>query len=536
MIFNPLEEYESKYKQLHHKNARAFLDELIAKAQVNADENRKTVKHYADFQANRKKLQSKLNWLQFLRVLTIITILLIPIAIWVLTPKIKALRQEIASADKQIADLLSLSWKQMNPLNRLFSDRDALTIIEKTLPDIQFAPCFSVEQELDMSVNYDFSSSADDTDHSTLDVLSGTYNENPFLFETRLVHRMGMETYHGYKTIHWTSTAVINGKHITQHHSQTLHATVTKPKPFYSTQFLLHYCSQAGPDLSFTRDATHLDQKSDKALERYVKRGEKKLKRKTDKAIKQNQDFVSMSNTDFEVLFDATDRDHEVQFRTLFTPLAQTNVVDLIRSQSGYGDDFDFIKRKRTNRIITKHSQGRNVNLLAASYQSYDYDAICQNFLDKNAQFFKELYFDFAPLWAIPAYQERPVHSLKPIPDHTQQYSIKECETLSNLINEKEIAHPKSQTRAIVKSSFIESKNGIDEIGINAYSYDIAKQTDFVTMLGGDGRLHTVHVPWDEYLPLQTNHRFFVAPTERAKDRTVLATRNHLSIFNHSNT
>lgn len=537
MIFNPLEEYESKYKQLHHENARAFLDELTARAQVNADENRKTVKAYADLQVSRKKLKSKLNWLQFLRVLTIITILLIPIAIWVLTPKIKALRQEIADADKRIDELLALAWKQMSPLNRLFTDRDALTLIEKTMPDLQFAPRFTIEQELDMAVNYDFHTSAEaDTDHSTLDVLAGKYNENPFLFETRLIHRLGFETYHGYKTIHWTTSAIVNGKRVTQHHSQTLHASVTKPKPFYSTQLLLHYCAQAGPDLSFTRDATQLDRKNGKQIERYVKRGEKKLKRLTDKAIKQNRDFVSMSNTDFEVLFDATDRDHEVQFRTLFTPLAQTNVVDLIRSQVGYGDDFNFIKRKRANQIITQHSQRRNMQLTAATYQSYDYDAICKNFLDKNVQYFKDVYFDFAPLWAIPAYQERPVHSLKPIPDHTQQYSVKECETLTNLIHEKDIAHPDSQTQSIVKSSFIASKNGIDEIDVSAYSYDIAKRVASITVLGGDGRLHAVNVPWDEYLPLQTNHRLFVAPTEKVKDRTVLAARNDLCIFNHSNT
>ena len=77
--------------------------------------------------------------------------------------------------------------------------------------------------------------------------------------------------------------------------------------------------------------------------------------------IKENRDFTSMSNTDFEVLFDALDRTDEVQFRTLFTPLAQTNMVSLIRSQTGYGDDFVFVKANRMNFVATDHSQGRDI-------------------------------------------------------------------------------------------------------------------------------------------------------------------------------
>ena len=248
-----------------------------------------------------------------------------------------------------------------------------------------------------MMINYDFCEYNED-EESTVDVLAGHYNENPFLFENKLIHTMGTETYHGYKTIHWTETyRDSNGKLRTRTRSQTLHATVTKPKPFYRTQIVLNYCSQGGPELSFSRDATHLERKNERQIERYVKRGERKLKRKTDKAIANNQDFMSMSNSDFEVLFDALDRTNEVQFRTLFTPLAQTNMVDLLLSKEGFGDDFHFIKLRRTNKIISNHSQGRAVNLLANQYTSYSFDMIKENFIGKNISFFKAVYFDFAP-------------------------------------------------------------------------------------------------------------------------------------------
>ena len=532
MIYNPLEEFDGKFKELHLDNTKKHLEELVSKSGVNIEENRKTVKEYNDLKENLTKIKKKYNLWRFLRVVMIITLILIPLVIIKITPKIKALRSEIEQADKKISELLTLAERQMAPLNSLFSDRDALKIIESTIPMISFEPCFSVKQEANMITNYDFNDH-NNGEQSTTDVLAGHYNENPFLFENKLIHKMGVEIYHGYKTIRWTETyRGSDGKMHTRTKSETLHATVTKPKPFYSNQVLLNYCAQGGPELSFTRDATHLEAKSDKEIDRYVKKGEKKLKKMTDKAIKNNKDFVSMSNSDFEVLFDALDRTNEVQFRTLFTPLAQTNMVDLIRSHSGFGDDFNFIKQNRTNKIVTHHSQGRAVNLLASAYFSYSFDIIKENFINKNTDYFKAVYFDFAPLWAIPIYQERPVHSLDPIPDYSQKYSYKECEALANKVNPTYVVHPKTKTRAILKSSFVNSKNGIDEISICAYSYDIIPRVDLVPVHGGDGRWHSVPVPWDDYIPLEAKNNFFVADTELAKDRTIVSKRNNVCIFN----
>ena len=531
MIYNPQEEYDSKFRSLHASNTEKFFDALVLKSGVDVEENRKTVKEYDASLENLKKLKRKLNLWRFLRVLMIITLILIPLVILKITPKIRGMRKEIEEADKRTEELLSLAERQMAPLNALFTDEDALRIIEGTIPSLSFAPCFSAEQEMNMTVNFDFEGH-NNREMSTLDLLAGHYNENPFLFENRLIHEMGVEIYHGYKTIHWTERyRGSDGKMHTRTRSQTLHATVTKPKPFYRTQVLLHYCAQGGPELSFTRDASRLHEKSEKEIDRYVKKGEKKLKRMTDDAIKENRDFVSMSNSDFEVLFDALDRTNEVQFRSLFTPLAQTNMVDLIRSQTGYGDDFHFVKNRRTNRIVTEHSQGRELVLRSGAYPSYSYDQIRENFTGKNADYFKAVYFDFAPLWAVPIYQERPVHSLDPLPDYAQMYSYKESEALANRMRPSEVVHPRTKTRAILKSSLVSSREGIDEVALTAFSYDIMKRVDFVPMLGGDGRLHSVPVPWDDYIPLEANHNFFVAASSLAENRSVTARRSELCMF-----
>ena len=531
VIYNPLEDYEKKLRNLHIEKTNRHLEDLVRQSGVDIEQNRKTVNLYNQYRENLVKMKKKLTWLKVLRVLMCITLVLIPLVILKTTPKIKSLKVEIEEADKKAEELLSEAYRQMQSLNNLFTDRDALLLIEEVMPLLSFDERLSVKQEADMMINYDFREHNED-EESTIDVLAGHYNENPFLFENKLIHTMGTETYHGYKTIHWTETyRDSNGKLRTRTRSQTLHATVTKPKPFYHTQIVLNYCSQGGPELSFSRDATHLERKNERQIERYVKRGERKLKRKTDKAIANNQDFMSMSNSDFEVLFDALDRTNEVLFRTLFTPLAQTNMVDLILSQVGYGDDFHFIKHRRTNKIISNHSQGRAVNLLANQYTSYSFDIIKENFIGKNISFFKAVYFDFAPLLAIPAYQERPVHSLKPIPDYEQLHSIKECEALSNCVARRHMVHPDTKTEAILRTAFVNTENDTDEISITAYSYDIAKRVDVVSVHGGDGRFHNVPVEWDEYLPLEAINRFFVAANGLEKSQSVLARRNGLCIF-----
>ena len=531
VIYNPLEEFDSKYRELHLKNADQFFESLVQQSGIDIEQNRETVKVYNGYKENIAELKKKVNKLRFWRVVMCITILLIPFVIKKTTPKIKELRKEIEEADQRADAVLEEANRQMLPLNALFKERDSIVLIEKTIPMISFDKCFSVEQEMDMKINYDFKE-YNNKEQSTVEVLAGRYNDNPFLFENKVVHRMGMETYHGYKTIHWTETyRDSDGKTRTRTKSETLHATVRKPKPFYKNQIVLNYCSQGGPDLTFSRDASHLDRKSERAIERYIDRGERKLDRKTDQAISQNDDFMSMSNTDFEVLFDALDRSNEVQFRTLFTPLAQTNMVELLLSKVGYGDDFIFKKAKRTNRIISEHSQERNIYLLPDNYTSYSYDIIKENFIGKNQEFFKAVYFDFAPIWAIPIYQERPVHSLKPLPDYSQVYSMKECEALANSVSYCFSAHPNTKSQVIMKTSFVRSKDNIDEICITTYSYDVRKRVDVVSVHGGDGRYHDVSVTWKEYFPLEARNNFYVSTEEIAADKKVIGRHNGLCIF-----
>ncbi len=531
MIFHPLEDYEKTLKNKHLQQTTRFFDRLVAQSGVNIAENRATVKKMNELREKLSKLKRKRNWLRVLRVVLCITILLIPLVIYKLTPVIRELKEDIDEADKKADELMQEALRQMLPLNNLFTSWDCIQLLEETLPALHFETQLSVEQERDMRNNYDLDE-IDESEISTLDILAGRYNGNPLLFERRLVHEMGMETYHGSTTISWTEwERNSEGELERVTHTETLHASVTKPKPFYHEETVLHYGAQGGPELSFTRDASHLDQKSERQIERYVKKGSKKLQRLNEKAIKIGDDFMSMSNEEFEVLFDALDRTNEVQYRTLFTPLAQTNMVDLLLSKSGYGDDFAFIKRKRMNTIVSKHSQERPLLLLSGQYVSYSFDIIKENFIQGNTEFFKGVYFDLAPILAVPMYQESPVHSLDPIKDSPQLYAEREYEVLANLLDESLLVHPDTQTKSILKSKYTKSAQGADEARITAYSYDTISRVDVVSVYGGDGHYHDVDVYWDEYIPLEEENVFRIGAQNIAQNMTTLANKHGLCIY-----
>lgn len=538
MIFHPLEEYEKSLKQTHSAHTAAFFKELEEKAKVQVEENRATVAKYNAQQEKANGIQKKAGLLKGLRIaaivvavlfiissllllvteeillgviLLVLAIALFTITRFVLKPKIQNLNQLVEQENAAAEQLLQACRKQMAPLNNLFDPWDGIRLLEKTIPLFSFQPNFPISQEQDMVDHYNFGA-YDVKDESVIDTLSGTYNSNPFLFERRRIHEMGMETYHGHKTIHWVERYTDgNGKRRTRHRSQTLHATVTKPKPFYRTETKLHYGAQAGPDLSFSRDNKHLEDKSERAIESMVRKGEKKLQKKAEKSMENNQNFMGMTNTEFDVLFDALDRDHEVQFRLLFTPLAQTNMVDLLLSETGYGDDFDFYKRRRMNTIVTEHAQHRDLLLQPKTLQSHDYDQVRQKFQSAHEEYFKSIYFDFAPLLALPVYQERPVHSLDPIPDDYPRYTMRECEVLANAMDPQQLVHPQSRTKAILKATHTSSEGSADTVRISAYTYDTIPRVDVVHVRGGDGRMHGVPVHWDEYIPLETHKQLLVS-------------------------
>ena len=91
--------------------------------------------------------------------------------------------------------------------------------------------------------------------------------------------------------------------------------------------------------------------------------------------------------------------------------------------------------------------------------------------------------------------------------------------------------HPDTKTQAILKSSYIGSQDYVDKTCVTAYSYDIEPRVDVVPVLGGDGKIHGVPVPWDYYQRLEAENHFCITTDEIATRETVLARHNGLCIY-----
>lgn len=548
-LLEPLKFYEKNGRESHTENAKQFFEELLARSGVDAEQNRATAKAYRDELARANTVSQRISKYKGLRVLLILGIVVgailavvsIPqfasstgLAIGLLlggialvvgsilllvkkvNPTVKTATEQKEAHDKKAKDLLAEAKVQMAPLNTLFDEWDAITLIEKTLPEISFDRQFTKQNEAFFIQAHDFLDRQTE-DCSMTDTLSGRFREDPFLFCRRLVHKMGTKTYHGTRTISWTETYRDSKGHLrTRRRTQTLHASVSKPCPCYHDETYLCYGSQAAPDLSFSREPQHSEQLSEKELERKIRKGEKRLQEMAEHALEDGRHFQEMANTEFEVLFDATNRDNEVQFRLMYTPLGQCNTVDLLTSKAGYGDDFRFVKKKRLNLIVSEHAQKWRMNASPSHYYSYDVDEAKEKFISFNNEYFKSVFFDLAPVLAVPAYIEEPCAALEPPEEYDANFTYYEHEVMANAIGYDHFVHEDSSTEAILKTKLSNKQGGTDEVAVTAYSYATAERIDLIPVFGGDGRFHDVPVPWVEYLPRERTSIMHVSPADGA--------------------
>ena len=535
-MLEPLQYFETVGRDKHHQNAVSFFDQLLQTSGVNVFENKDTVEAYRKQLEEAEQTNRKLKMLKLARLGLILGIIIgaiclivgfaggggigkrillilvgmisIGASIMLLVTKVNpALKNSKSIHEKELQkaeELLQKAWAQMAPLNALFDDDDAKNILQKTIPEMKIDPHYTMERHQEFVNKYDYDPEQyEDEDQSTLDTLSGTLFGNPFVFERYLSHEIVKETYEGSLTIYWTETYEDSeGNIVREQRSQVLTATVEKPKPAYKRCTSLRYGHQGAPDLTFFRTFDHVERLTDKAVEKRVKSGEKALQKMARSSMKSGQQFTEMANSKFDVLFGATDRDNEVQFRMMFTPLAQVEMVKLLRSTTGYGDDFMFRKEKRTNFIVSEHSQNWDMDTSPDQFKSYDLEDTRNKFVTFNDRYYKSIYFDFAPLLAIPMYQQKPIKALETPDGAAPNYTVLEYEALANGLDRSLVAHPDTETGVIIKTAFKEKQGSVDLVTLTAYSYFTRERVDYVSVLGGDGNYHDVPVPWLEYIPL----------------------------------
>ena len=543
-VYDPLTEYVNVFRDRFREVAKDTFAELAAEADVDVEANRETCRLLYATQEVLGSVQSRLGLLKALCVLMWIGVAVAALVLFIMYedlekdltlgimiaavvafvllvvvvhPRMRELKGERDGLAGKVRDLKDRAWGQMEPLNRLY-DWDVLTrMMSKTVPRLEFDPYFTTQRLADLENTYGWDGSFNEN-RSVVYSHSGLINGNPFVICRTRKMEMGQKTYYGSKTIYWTTwERGSDGKYHTVQHSETLTASVTAPYPEYYEKTRLIYGNTAAPDLIFYRKQSGLANKvgslSFKWKQRSLRNKARDLK---------NSDFAMLTNEEFEVAFNTSNRNNNQQYALLFTPLAQESMMKLLQdNEVGYGDDFDFIKSQMINTIIPEHLQELNLDMDPSRYRSFDYDKAEKDFYSLNAIYFRAIYFSLAPLLCVPMYQQ--IRSHKDIygRDMQQHSSFWEYEALANFWGVNRFKHPECVTNCILKTEQCKGRGGDSTITVYAYGYSAQQRVTYIRRFGGDGRYHNVPVYWDEYLPVTGTGNIYMREDNNFQDASI---------------
>lgn len=551
-MYDLIGSYKNYYKDLHVKNTTEYFDSLVNLSKIDIEQNRKINNKIREINSrinvlNRRiRIKTAMNILLILLTAAALLTVINRISVMVqaglellhilialagaafgglfifyivrLNSRAKVLKEERDKLDKEVRDLTSEAWKQMQPLNELFTPKMSPELFRKTMPFISFDKLFD-RKRLDFLVsNFGLSEKRDDN-RSALFVQSGDINGNPFFICTDLVHELGTKTYTGSITIRWTTTHRSNGKTVTRHHTQVLTASVEKPCPYYREETYLAYGNEAAPDLIFSRRDSDAENMNQKQIDKHVSKKIKKLQKRARKSVSTGSGFTVLGNSEFEVLFGAANRNNEVQSRLLFTPLAQKQLLQIMKEKEiGFGDDFAFIKNKMLNFIYPQHLRHFRLNVTPDYFHGFDFDAVKNKFIQYNNEYFRHLYFTFAPVLAIPLYHQQKPRDFIYKDKYDSCASFYEHEYVANNMKAEALAHPMSATPSILKTFVISSDGKSDTVRVTAFGYRTKERVDYVQKLGGDGKIHTIPVHWTEYIPVFKNTDIVINVIDAAEE------------------
>lgn len=407
-----------------------------------------------------------------------------------------------------------LAWNQLAALNRLYTWDMAVKLIEATVPRLAFDPYFTAQRLADLERIYGWNG-AFNNDKSMLFAQSGVINGNPFVFGDYMDMQWGSETYEGTLFITWTEWEEDSEGH--SHpvsRSETLVARVSAPKPEYRTEKFLIYGNDAAPNLEFTRRPSELSGAEDGFLKRWRMRRQIKKLQDFSRKLDDEYNYTLMGNHEFEALFQTKDRTNEVEYRLLFTPVAQLQMLMLLKDrQVGYGDDFTFLKRRRINYIHAEHLSKMTLDTDPSQFFDWDWDRAGRRFIEFNESYFRNVYFALAPLLAIPLYQQTRNHEdiWKGVIEPGSRASFWELEALANYHGEEKFRHPSCITHSLLKTRVVSREDGVSKVAVTAYGYRGEKRVTYKSVYGGDGNWHEVPVEWIEYLPVERTSNVSVA-------------------------
>lgn len=499
-LLEPSRLYKLGLKEEHHERVVKFFDDLTKTGEVNIEENKVTCSSIYRKQAEVQKAQNKLGnmvWLALLFGILCLIIIGIILFIKVYKPRKQKLQSLIVKLNKEIDELTHQAWAQMSKLNSLFNDDIPARLFQASVPLIQMDRNFDIKKYEMLVEKYGmWGSSA--ANRSVLNLQTGSILGNPFVFFKDKVMNMVPHTYVGTRIVTYTRRVYSKEGSYNVTVTETLRATITKPKPEYSQETYLVYANEAAPHLTFTRSPSPMQGMDEKEREKYVRKHEDDLLKRAKKVTT----YTPLGNPLFELSFGGLDRNNEVEYRLLFTPLAQRAMIDLLFSNEGFGDDFYMKKDKYLNIIESLHMRGRSIFMDIIDFRGFDYEKVRTRFIDFCDYYFKAVFFDFAPLLSIPLYQQLKSHDY--IYKNTSKSRITpfEHEMLTNKYNPKEFADKSGVTDIIYHTSYQGTNKGAEQVRVSAHSFRTEVHVENVMKIAGNGMSYAVPVTWYEYIPV----------------------------------
>lgn len=539
-VHEPLETYRSFLKEAHARHVSEFFEDLVRRSGVDEQQNIKYIKELRFLEQKLGNENSTSRWWKVLRIATaagmFFSLLYIGFQhlwIWliapvvVFTPLILKLNKIIANLDLSLEALTEQrdaksqeALQQMEALNGLYDWDIVSKLVQKTVPRLELDPYFTNGRLNDLRNTFGLNEGFND-ERSIIFSHSGVLNGNPFVLAQTQDHWMSTKTYHGSLSISWSETVHDSDGHLkTETRHETLHASVDAAFPSYGNHTFFIYGNEAAPDLTFSRSSSNLSNLEGGIFSDWKKRRAiNKLENKS-RQMEDGKSFTVMANREFDALFGATDRDHEVQFRLLFTPLAQQEMLKLLKDKTiGYGDDFEFVKQQMINLITPQHMRSTDISADPSKFKTNDLAAARKYFNNYHNDFFRSFFFGIAPLLVIPLYQQHRSHADIYKDVYATQSCFWEHESIANYFGEEHFEHPECVTRNILKTTSRFDANGSQIVNVTAHGYRGIDRTTYVSVRGGDGYSHDVRVDWVEYQNVERNSNLVVREVNPLKTR-----------------
>ena len=391
--------------------------------------------------------------------------------------------------EKVSQEYLKQAWLQMSDFNKLLEDTIPNKLFNQLGTVISLSNIYSGASEEYLLKNCKLPKSLDD--RTTIDIVAGSIAENPFV-----TYRERTVKWENYR---YTASIVVNwvvpmrdaqGRIVPCERSQVLTGYIDAPIPVYSDSEQLVYANNAAPDLNFSGYNSY-PPKGALRYKIYINHNSKRIKTEYQNSI------VLMSDMEFETLFSAVNRDNEDQFRILFTPLAQKNVIKYVKNRKDYFA-CSLIKRGKLN-YLSSYSFKWYKMYGDRCFKSYSYDETVQNFKQYCNDFFYYTYFSLVPLLNIPIYQQLKPNKEDINVDEKFNFSERQVEMLANLLDYKFLANNDCATKIISKIEFSQKCGAVDVVNIKGNGYRKSPRVTNVLVGCDDGNCYNVAVPWYEY-------------------------------------